>query len=76
MQELNGLKQNGEKGTLIKQIRLTPSQIARLEMWAKSSGFNTISSYIRHKLFNEPSADLKLNEILKILKEKEDEDGE
>jgi len=60
----------GAKKTLIKQIRFTDSQIKRLQMLAEGSGLNTISSFIRHRLFNDISQDLKLNQILELLKQK------
>ena len=64
-------KQESGKGTILKQFRLTPLQLKRLEVLAKNSGFNTISSYIRHRLFNDLSFDLKLNKILELIKKDE-----
>jgi len=49
-------------------LRLTKEQKERLVAIAKSSGFNTISSYVRFMILN-PSLDMKLNRILEIVKE-------
>ncbi len=70
-EELLQFNRDSGKKTWIKQFRFTDSQIKRLKMLAEASGFNTVSAYARHRLFNEISADIKLNEILKFLKEKE-----
>ena len=56
-------KQGGEKGTAFRQIRVTASQNDRLRALAESSGL-TVTAYIKLKIFNELSTDIKLNKIL------------
>jgi hypothetical protein len=64
-------KEGIEKGIILKQFRLTHSQLERLETLAKNSGFNTVSAYIRHRLFNDLPFDLKLNKILELIEKNE-----
>lgn len=57
---------NGEKGTHNLIVRLSPSQHQRVKAMAQASGYNTISSFIRSQVL-QPSIEMKLNNILKIL---------
>lgn len=69
-------KQESEYGEIGKrnhrvEVLFTKQQKERLQFLAESSGFKTISSMIRHQCLN-PSLELKINEILKLLRSKEE----
>ncbi len=66
---------NDGKGNVFVKIRVTESQNKRLRFLAEDSGFNTVSAYIRSQCLN-PSMEVKLNQIIKMLKEKEGEKDE
>jgi len=65
---VNNFTQYGERANHHFHLRLTKQQKLRLIALADSSGFNTMSEYLRFMLFN-PSIDEKLNRILEILKD-------
>lgn len=69
MKQINEFKGNGEKGNHLLQIRLTCTQKKRLQMLAEVSGFTTVSAFVRSQCLN-PSIDMKVNEILQLLKKK------
>jgi len=57
----NGLKKNH-----LLQIRVDLEQKKRLEARASASGYKSVSDFVRANLLN-PSIEMKLNEILRIL---------
>lgn len=61
---------NGIKKNHFIQIRLDKKQKERLEFLASSSGFKSVSDYVRVNLLN-PSIEMKLNRIMDLLETKE-----
>ena len=68
MQQTETFK-NGERGNHLLQVRLTKTQHERLKALATASGFATVSDYVRINLLN-PSIEEKLNRIMSLLSEK------
>jgi hypothetical protein len=64
----------GEKENYPFQMRLTKSQKERLQLLAEQNGFKTISAFVKFQIFN-PSLEMKVNQILSILKEQGGENG-
>ena len=75
MNQINEFKENGERENHLLQIRLTCTQKKRLQMLAESSGFKTVSSFVRSQCLN-PSMELKINEILILLKDQKEVVGQ
>ncbi len=65
---IKNFTQYGERANYPFQMRLTKNQKIRLIAMADTSGFKTVTGYVRFILFN-PTFDLKLNRILEIVKE-------
>ncbi len=65
---INDFNKYGELANHHLQVRLTKNQKIRLIAMADAAGFKTIASYVRFMLFN-PMIDMKLNQILEIVKE-------
>lgn len=63
------LEKTSEKENHLLQIKLTKTQKARLQNLAESSGYGTLSAFVRAQCLN-PSTELKLNKILQILERK------
>lgn len=61
--QINNLKSN-----YMLRIRLTIGQENRLKQLVSAEGCKTLSEYCRRKLFESLSTEMKLNEILKIVK--------
>ena len=49
------------------RFRLTKTQRQRLDFLAEQAGFTTVSAYIRSKIFEAPTVEIKLNKILEII---------
>ena len=64
---INDFKGYGEKANHRLLVRLTKTQKLRIVAMTNSSGFTTVSDFVRFTLLT-PSIDMKLNEILKIVK--------
>jgi len=69
MEQINEFRENGDKENHRLEIRLSKSQKQRLQMLAEASGFKTVSGWVRYQCLN-PSIELKINQILSILKNK------
>lgn len=65
---INDFSKFGERANHRLLVIVTKNQKERIRMLADASGFNTISAFVRNRLLN-PSFEMKLNEILKTLKE-------
>ena len=65
---IEDMNKYGERGNYTLNVKLTKTQKARLRSLAESSGFNTVSSYVRFMLFN-PTFEMKLNRIIEIVKD-------
>jgi hypothetical protein len=53
------------------RIRLSKAQKQHLRLLAEAQGYRTLSDFVRFKIFDKDlGTHMKLNEILKILKEK------
>lgn len=64
---INDFNKYGEHANYHLNVRLTKNQRIKLGVLADAAGFNTIASYVRFMLFN-PMIDMKLNQILEIVK--------
>jgi|TARA_R100000093_G_scaffold43835_1_gene22735 predicted nuclease with TOPRIM domain len=51
------------------RVRLSKKQKEELKILTRVNGFITISNFVRHRLFDNNSVHLKLNEIIKKLDE-------
>lgn len=70
------VKQNGERCNHHFHLKLSKSEKERLVMLTKTAGYTTMASYLRDQIF-KPDVHYKLDLILKILKNSEEEkDGE
>ena len=75
MEQMNEFRQNGDRENHRLEIRLSKSQKQRLQMLAEASGFTTVSAFVRSQCLN-PSMEMKVNEILAILKKNKTEEQE
>jgi len=60
---------NGERANHDVLVRLTKSQHDRLKALAEMENYKTLSQYIRAKLLESPSIEIRVNQILKLLQE-------
>lgn len=65
---INDFSKFGERANHRLIVVLTKSQKERIKMLTEASGFSTMSGFVRYQLLH-PSFEMKLNEILKTLKE-------
>tara|TARA_Y100000034_G_scaffold106313_1_gene134919 strand:+ start:137 stop:355 length:219 start_codon:yes stop_codon:yes gene_type:complete len=65
--KIEDMNKYGERQNYSLYVRLTKTQKETLKLFAESSGFNTVSSYVRFTLFN-PTFEMKLNRIIELLK--------
>jgi len=66
--EKEDFRRPGEKENEMLLVKLTKTQKQRIKMLTDASGFKSISDFVRFTLLN-PSFEMKLNEILKTVKE-------
>ena len=66
--EKSDFRRPGEKENEMLLVKLTKTQKQRIKMLTDASGFKSISDFVRFTLLN-PSFEMKLNEILRIVKE-------
>ena len=67
-QRINDFRRPGEKENEMLLVKLTKTQKQRIKMLTDASGFKSISDFVRFTLLN-PSFEMKLNDILRIVKE-------
>jgi hypothetical protein len=72
MMEDNQMQFPQEKELREVRCRLTKTQRQRLEFLAEQAGFATLSEYIRSKIFEAPTVEIKLNKILEIIGNEQD----
>jgi len=65
---ISDFRRPGEKENEMLLVKLTKTQKQRIKMLTDASGFKSISDFVRFTLLN-PSFEMKLNEILKGVKE-------
>lgn len=65
---INNFSKFGEHANHRLLVSITRNQKERIRAMAETSGFATVSSFVRFHLLN-PSLDMKINEILRIVKE-------
>jgi len=64
---INDFKGYGEHANHRLLVRVTKTQKERIKAMTEASGFKTVANFVRFTLLT-PSIDMKLNEILKIVK--------